>query len=113
MFISLPRFSDPGYRRSSNGQGASRLMVASSRVLICEDFCDIFCAKVFNHVIHFRGPLISPAAKQRVEGLIQSVADEGGKIHLDGRGIVVPGYEKGNFVGPTVVEAVTTMRAYK
>ncbi|KAG9047786.1 hypothetical protein FS837_001494 [Tulasnella sp. UAMH 9824] len=59
------------------------------------------------------GPLISPAAKQRVEGLIQSVADEGGKIHLDGRGIVVPGYEKGNFVGPTIVEAVTTMRAYK
>ena len=38
---------------------------------------------------------------------------EGGKILLDGRGITVAGYEKGNFVGPTVVEAVTTMRAYK
>ncbi|KAG8897809.1 hypothetical protein FRB99_007912 [Tulasnella sp. 403] len=59
------------------------------------------------------GPLISPHAKGRVEGLIASVAEEGGKIHLDGRGIVVPGYEKGNFVGTTVVEAVTTMRAYK
>ncbi|KAG8971423.1 hypothetical protein FRC05_011102 [Tulasnella sp. 425] len=44
-----------------------------------------------------------PAAKQRVEGLIQSVADEGGKIHLDGRRIVFPCYEKGNFVGPLIV----------
>lgn len=60
-----------------------------------------------------RGPLISPHAKKRVEGLIASVKEEGGIIHLDGRGLVVQGYEKGNFVGPTVVEAVTTMRAYK
>lgn len=46
-------------------------------------------------------------------GLISSVEEEGGRIHLDGRNITVPGYENGNFVGPTVVEAVTTMRAYK
>lgn len=59
------------------------------------------------------GPLISPHAKTRVESIIQSVNDEGGKILLDGRGIKVPGYEKGNFIGPTVVEAVRDMRAYK
>jgi malonate-semialdehyde dehydrogenase (acetylating)/methylmalonate-semialdehyde dehydrogenase len=59
------------------------------------------------------GPLISPAAKRRVVGLISSVEEEGGRIHLDGRNITVPGYENGNFVGPTIVEAVTTMRAYK
>ena len=46
-------------------------------------------------------------------GLISSVEEEGGRIHLDGRNITVPGYENGNFVGPTIVEAVTTMRAYK
>ncbi len=62
---------------------------------------------------HFRGPLISPHAKRRVESLIGSVEDDGGKIHLDGRKFVVKGYERGNFVGPTVVEAVTTMKAYK
>ena len=60
-----------------------------------------------------RGPLINPSAKKRVEGLIGSVTEEGGKIHLDGRGISVPGYENGNFVGPTVVEASTTMKAYQ
>jgi len=59
------------------------------------------------------GPLISPAAKKRVTGLIASAEEEGGKIHLDGRGVVVPSYPNGNFVGPTVIEAVTTMRCYK
>ncbi|KAG1716003.1 hypothetical protein ID866_1168 [Astraeus odoratus] len=59
------------------------------------------------------GPLISPAAKKRVEGIISSVEQEGGKIHLDGRDISVPGYPSGNFVGPTIMEAVTTMRCYK
>ncbi|KAB5593714.1 hypothetical protein CTheo_2794 [Ceratobasidium theobromae] len=59
------------------------------------------------------GPLISPHAKTRVESIIESVPGEGGKILLDGRGINVPGYENGNFVGPTVVEASNHMRAYK
>jgi malonate-semialdehyde dehydrogenase (acetylating) / methylmalonate-semialdehyde dehydrogenase len=60
-----------------------------------------------------RGPLISPAAKKRVVGLISSVEEEGGRIHLDGRNITVTGYENGNFVGPTIVEAVPAMRAYQ
>ncbi|KAI0815084.1 methylmalonate-semialdehyde dehydrogenase [Irpex lacteus] len=59
------------------------------------------------------GPVISPAAKSRIEGLIASVDEEGGKILLDGRGYQVPGYPDGNWVGPTVVEATTTMRAYR
>ncbi|KAF9229128.1 Methylmalonate-semialdehyde dehydrogenase [Gyrodon lividus] len=59
------------------------------------------------------GPLISLAAKRRVEGLIASAEEEGGRIHLDGRGISVPGYPNGNFVGPTIVEAVTTMKCYR
>ncbi|KZT37434.1 Methylmalonate-semialdehyde dehydrogenase [Sistotremastrum suecicum HHB10207 ss-3] len=59
------------------------------------------------------GPVISPAAKKRIIGLISSVEEEGGKILLDGRHIDVPEYPNGNFVGPTVVEAVVTMKAYK
>ncbi len=45
------------------------------------------------------GPLISPAAKEKVESLVQSGVDEGADLLLDGRGIVVNGYENGNFVG--------------
>ncbi|PNK60448.1 CoA-acylating methylmalonate-semialdehyde dehydrogenase [Psychrobacter sp. FDAARGOS_221] len=54
------------------------------------------------------GPLISPQAKARVEHLIQTGVDEGADLLLDGRGIVVDGYEKGNFVGPTIFDNVTT-----
>jgi len=59
------------------------------------------------------GPLISPAAKNRVERLVSSAIEEGGSIHLDGRGITVQGYSNGNFVGPTIIEATTTMQCYR
>ena len=52
------------------------------------------------------GPLISPESKERVQSLIQSGADEGASILLDGRDVQVPGYEKGNFVGPTIISDV-------
>jgi malonate-semialdehyde dehydrogenase (acetylating)/methylmalonate-semialdehyde dehydrogenase len=59
------------------------------------------------------GPVISPEAKTRIESYIASVEEEGGKILLDGRGVTVPEYPDGNFVGPTIVECVTTMKAYQ
>ncbi|XP_070571367.1 probable methylmalonate-semialdehyde/malonate-semialdehyde dehydrogenase [acylating], mitochondrial [Ptychodera flava] len=52
------------------------------------------------------GPVISPAAKQRILELVQSGVDDGADVVLDGRDIVVPGYEKGNFVGPTILSDV-------
>jgi len=53
------------------------------------------------------GPVISSAAKERVERLIQSGIDQGAKCVLDGRGITVKGCEGGNFVGPTILAEVT------
>lgn len=52
------------------------------------------------------GPLISPQAKKRVCDLIQSGVDQGAELLLDGRNIRVPGYENGNFVGPTILHKV-------
>lgn len=52
------------------------------------------------------GPLISKRAKQRVLELVESGVNEGAKLLLDGRNIKVPGYENGNFVGPTVLHDV-------
>ncbi len=48
------------------------------------------------------GPLVSCAAYERVNGLIERGVAEGATLALDGRKPTVPGYEKGNFVGPTV-----------
>lgn len=60
------------------------------------------------------GPLVTPEAKTRVCGLVQSAIDEGAEILLDGREIKVAGYEEGNFVGPTILNNVTTdMKSYK
>ncbi|MCE5230245.1 CoA-acylating methylmalonate-semialdehyde dehydrogenase [bacterium] len=60
------------------------------------------------------GPQISPRAKQRVLDLITSGKKEGAKCLVDGSGFVMPGYEQGNFVGPTLFDNVTTnMSIYK
>lgn len=52
------------------------------------------------------GPVISPQAKDRICRLVQSGIDAGAQCILDGRSIRVPGYEKGNFVGPTILTDV-------
>ncbi|KAG5526134.1 hypothetical protein RHGRI_032420 [Rhododendron griersonianum] len=60
------------------------------------------------------GPVISKQAKERICRLIQSGVDNGAKLLLDGRNIVVPGYEHGNFIGPTILSDVTAdMECYK
>lgn len=60
------------------------------------------------------GPVISPQSKQRIHELIESGVKEGAKLALDGRKVQVSGYEKGNFVGPTILTDVTpAMRCYK
>lgn len=52
------------------------------------------------------GPVVSAAHKKKVCDWIQKGIDEGATIVLDGRDIVVPGYEKGFFVGPTILDNV-------
>jgi len=60
------------------------------------------------------GPVISKESKKRIESLIQSGVDEGANLLLDGRGFVVKGYEKGNFLGPTILTNVKPhMKCYK
>ena len=60
------------------------------------------------------GPVISTRAKARVIDLINSGIEQGAELLLDGRDVQVPGYEQGNFVGPTIFNQVTTdMRIYQ
>ena len=54
------------------------------------------------------GPVISRRARQRIIDLIDSGVREGATLELDGRDVSVPGYEQGNFVGPTLFSGVTT-----
>uniref|UniRef100_A0A4D5RA25 Probable methylmalonate-semialdehyde/malonate-semialdehyde dehydrogenase [acylating], mitochondrial n=1 Tax=Scolopendra viridis TaxID=118503 RepID=A0A4D5RA25_SCOVI len=60
------------------------------------------------------GPVISPEAKKRILSLVEAGIKEGAKCILDGRDIVVKGYEKGNFIGPTILTDVKSdMTCYK
>ncbi|GAV84830.1 Aldedh domain-containing protein [Cephalotus follicularis] len=61
------------------------------------------------------GPVISKQAKERIHRLIQSGAENGARLILDGRNIkVVAGYEHGNFIGPTILSDVSAdMECYK
>ncbi len=49
------------------------------------------------------GPVITKASKKRIEELIQKGVDDGAILLLDGRNISIPGYEDGNFIGPTII----------
>lgn len=52
------------------------------------------------------GPVITPESKLRIEGLINRGVSEGAKLLLDGREASITGYEKGNFIKPTILENV-------
>lgn len=52
------------------------------------------------------GPVITAESKTRIQGLIQKGLDEGANLLLDGRNTSIPGYEKGNFLTPTILENV-------
>ena len=60
------------------------------------------------------GPVISPRSKARVLDLVNSGVEEGATLLLDGRDVIVKGYENGNFVGATIFDKISTdMRIYK
>jgi malonate-semialdehyde dehydrogenase (acetylating)/methylmalonate-semialdehyde dehydrogenase len=52
------------------------------------------------------GPVITPESKQRIETLIGKGASEGARVLVDGRGPAIPGYERGYFVRPTILDGV-------
>ena len=53
------------------------------------------------------GPVVSAKHKKSICDWIQRGIDDGAELVLDGRDIVVPGYENGFFVGPTILDHVT------
>jgi len=54
------------------------------------------------------GPVVTAAARDRIEGLIGTGETQGAKLLVDGRGLKVAGFEDGFFVGPTVIDQVRT-----
>ncbi|GAA4641661.1 CoA-acylating methylmalonate-semialdehyde dehydrogenase [Pontixanthobacter gangjinensis] len=60
------------------------------------------------------GPVVTPEHKARIEQWIATAESEGGELVIDGRGYSLQGHEKGFFVGPTLIDHVTTkMSSYQ
>ncbi|WP_460463047.1 CoA-acylating methylmalonate-semialdehyde dehydrogenase, partial [Arthrobacter pigmenti] len=59
------------------------------------------------------GPVITPAAREKVTRIVTEAEHDGAALIVDGRDLVVEGNEDGFFVGPTVIDQVRTeMSAY-
>ena len=54
------------------------------------------------------GPVVTKQAQERILGLIDLGEAQGAKVAVDGRGYSVSGFEDGFWVGPTVLDQVTT-----
>ncbi|CAM8977225.1 unnamed protein product [Rhodiola kirilowii] len=59
------------------------------------------------------GPVITKQVKAQICDLIQISVDNGAILLLDGRHTVVPGYEHGNFLSPTILDISSNMTCYK
>ncbi|UMA66083.1 CoA-acylating methylmalonate-semialdehyde dehydrogenase [Roseivivax marinus] len=60
------------------------------------------------------GPVITSAAKERIEGLVNKGVEEGADLAVDGRNFKLQGYENGFFVGPSYFDHVSPdMTIYK
>jgi len=53
------------------------------------------------------GPLVTAAHRDRVKGYIDAGAAAGASLVVDGRGLTLPGADRGFFVGPTLFDRVT------
>jgi malonate-semialdehyde dehydrogenase (acetylating)/methylmalonate-semialdehyde dehydrogenase len=49
------------------------------------------------------GPVINQFSKARIEQLIGKGVSDGASLPVDGRSVIIPGYEKGSFIRPTIL----------
>jgi malonate-semialdehyde dehydrogenase (acetylating)/methylmalonate-semialdehyde dehydrogenase len=95
---------------SMSGCAGQRCMAASVMVAVSEtdDIIDRMVERA-RKIVPGKdiGPVISAAAKERIEKYIAEAEAAGAKVLVDGRRTVVKGREKGYFLGPTIIDRVT------
>jgi len=107
------------------GSAGERCMAISVAVAVGDATADELVAKLSPKIQGLKvapytdpyaemGPVITQAAKDRIEGYIQRGVDQGAKLVVDGRGLNLQGYENGFFLGGTLFDRVTPdMDIYK
>ncbi|WP_282095582.1 CoA-acylating methylmalonate-semialdehyde dehydrogenase [Epibacterium ulvae] len=104
---------------SSFGAAGERCMAISVAVPVGQETADRLVEKLTPKIEALKvgpytagddvdyGPVITAAAKDRIEGLINSGVEQGATLVTDGRGLNLQGYEDGFYVGPTLFDNVT------
>ncbi len=85
------------------------LTVGEARKAFTEQIVDMAAALKVGYGLESgveMGPVISALSKNRVQKLIAEGRSEYGEILLDGREPTIPGYERGSFIRPTIVNQV-------
>ncbi|MCS6994820.1 MAG: CoA-acylating methylmalonate-semialdehyde dehydrogenase [Anaerolineales bacterium] len=98
---------------SAFGCAGQRCLAVSWAVTVGEarnEFCEGICEAAATRKVGYgmeegvqMGAVISQQSKARIEQLITLGASEGASVPVDGRGTVIPGYERGSFVRPTIL----------
>jgi malonate-semialdehyde dehydrogenase (acetylating)/methylmalonate-semialdehyde dehydrogenase len=101
---------------SAFGCAGQRCLAVSLAVTVADarnQFTELICDAASSRTVGYgmdsgiqMGPVINAASQKRVEQLIALGAKEGAGVPVDGRGTVVKGYERGNFVRPTILSDV-------
>ncbi|MEM9810796.1 MAG: CoA-acylating methylmalonate-semialdehyde dehydrogenase [Pseudomonadota bacterium] len=100
---------------SAYGSAGERCMATPVAVPVGEDTADRLVSMLKPRVEGLRigpslsedsdlGPLVTAAHRDRVENYIQMAVDEGQELVVDGRGFSLQGYEKGFFLGGTLLD---------
>jgi malonate-semialdehyde dehydrogenase (acetylating)/methylmalonate-semialdehyde dehydrogenase len=105
-----PEMTSSNVAASMSGCSGQRCMAAS--VMVAVGGTDDIVRRVVEQARKLvpgetLGPVISRAAKERIESFITEAERAGARVLLDGRGVVVPGHEEGFYVGATVIDGVT------
>ena len=105
-----PEMTSSNVVASMSGCAGQRCMAASVMVAVgmTDHIIDRMTGIVRGMVpgVHL-GPVISKAAKDRIEKYIGEAEAAGAKVLVDGRGYTVAGKEGGYYVGPTLIDYVT------
>jgi malonate-semialdehyde dehydrogenase (acetylating)/methylmalonate-semialdehyde dehydrogenase len=85
------------------------ITVGEARHTFSEAIADAAASRVVGYGLDENvqmGPVISEQSRARIQGLIQQGAGEGATVLVDGRDPMIPDYEKGYFVRPTILQDV-------
>lgn len=85
------------------------ITVGEARAAFSEAICDAAAGRLVGSGLDpavQMGPVISAQSRARIEGLIGQGVAGGAGLPVDGRGALIPGYESGYFVRPTILQDV-------